>query len=96
MGIVPRFRIREHIPLEQGLRPDNVSQAIITYFYQRAYSIRTRIKTFRETDVSSSPLHIREHIPLEQGLRLYSPQSKATAAIDQRAYSIRTRIKTDR
>ena len=61
--------IREHIPLEQGLRP------LVNFLYfrypnhQRAYSIRTRIKTFCGKAEFIFFDFIREHIPLEQGLR---------------------------
>ena len=62
--------VREHIPLEQGLRLRVREILEVSRSGQRAYSIRTRIKTeqpggliFFETAV------VREHIPLEQGLR---------------------------
>ena len=43
---------------------------------QRAYSIRTRIKTiFSFVDINTKIL-VREHIPLEQGLRLCYSQSR--------------------
>ena len=61
--------IREHIPLEQGLRQDLDLLSNSLAFYQRAYSIRTRIKTKLTTIVTD-------------------------LSLDQRAYSIRTRIKT--
>ena len=39
---------------------------------QRAYSIRTRIKTLEILPYKRQELiYVREHIPLEQGLRLY-------------------------
>ena len=63
------IRVREHIPLEQGLRPFAAFGAASVACGQRAYSIRTRIKT---------------HIPLPLLVSFHS----------QRAYSIRTRIKT--
>ena len=38
--------VRDHIPLEQGLRRDVVARAWQRVLGQRPYSIRTRIKTF--------------------------------------------------
>ena len=61
--------IREHIPLEQGLRLIAPNAIVTILFNQRAYSIRTRIKT-----------HLR------------LPRKRFD--VNQRAYSIRTRIKT--
>ena len=61
------MRVRDHIPLEQGLRH-------VSYFRsrkkirQRPYSIRTRIKTVINSAVYQSQA-VRDHIPLEQGLR---------------------------
>ena len=37
---------------------------------QRAYSIRTRIKTLAHDLLTKIKENVREHIPLEQGLRL--------------------------
>ena len=37
---------------------------------QRAYSIRTRIKTENHCHLKNLLMSVREHIPLEQGLRL--------------------------
>ena len=39
-------------------------------YCQRAYSIRTRIKTVLPLLLPSPRIPVREHIPLEQGLRL--------------------------
>ena len=61
---------------------------------QRAYSIRTRIKTARNISVDVIIAIVREHIPLEQGLRLLASFFVKDDFISQRAYSIRTRIKT--
>ncbi len=41
-GVLP---VREHIPLEQGLRRFRFSHDLTCFIGQRAYSIRTRIKT---------------------------------------------------
>ena len=61
--------VREHIPLEQGLRLHAKSYAD-TWKSQRAYSIRTRIKTTGCLSIAKKKPIVREHIPLEQGLRL--------------------------
>ena len=62
-------RVREHIPLEQGLRQEQHLCAECNQIRQRAYSIRTRIKTRNVVIVVNSVSIVREHIPLEQGLR---------------------------
>ena len=41
--------VREHIPLEQGLRHFRVYLFVEGFLSQRAYSIRTRIKTDAES-----------------------------------------------
>ena len=87
--------IREHIPLEQGLRLLKSTLSTKNCNYQRAYSIRTRIKTVGDF-LSEFVNVIREHIPLEQGLRLKAFCMLAIFSLNQRAYSIRTRIKTAR
>ena len=60
-------RVRDHIPLEQGLR-----QSSLTFgrndLSQRPYSIRTSIKT-KQPPRNARPNDVRDHIPLEQGLR---------------------------
>ena len=61
--------VRDHIPLEQGLRRIYEPASVIAFISQRPYSIRTRIKTPRPTAVNRSRT-VRDHIPLEQGLRL--------------------------
>ena len=63
-----RPQVRDHIPLEQGLRPP-ASCACCIAPCQRPYSIRTRIKTVRECRIRQSRSRVRDHIPLEQGLR---------------------------
>ena len=63
--------VREHIPLEQGLRRSNDCQLLSFTWGQRAYSIRTRIKTKARLCGEYNLYTVREHIPLEQGLRLY-------------------------
>ena len=60
--------VRDHIPLEQGLRPGLALTASTCLTGQRPYSIRTRIKTVPALLVMGD-IHVRDHIPLEQGLR---------------------------
>ena len=67
--LVDVYSVREHIPLEQGLRQNFIPDKIVLWISQRAYSIRTRIKTSRMLTAASLRMIVREHIPLEQGLR---------------------------
>ena len=60
--------VRDHIPLEQGLRHGGQSLRRYLRVGQRPYSIRTRIKTERRGS-HGIPARVRDHIPLEQGLR---------------------------
>ena len=62
------LRVRDHIPLEQGLRQDHKLPSYNLLMSQRPYSIRTRIKTSSVTSAESNT-NVRDHIPLEQGLR---------------------------
>ena len=62
--------LREHIPLKQGLRlPIIVILLLHLSMTQRAYSIKTRIKTMSIDFIALSVSVLREHIPLKQGLR---------------------------
>ena len=87
-------KVREHIPLEQGLRRFQRLLTLSLFSRQRAYSIRTRIKTAVHHSANVGSDFVREHIPLEQGLRPRSSHHLMVSLICQRAYSIRTRIKT--
>ena len=60
--------VRDHIPLEQGLRHHLSLSIRESYRSQRPYSIRTRIKT-EDAAGHDLPGTVRDHIPLEQGLR---------------------------
>ena len=60
--------VREHGPVEQGLRLVVKMSFNLTSFSQRARSSRTRIKTCR-TWLLGCLLFVREHGPVEQGLR---------------------------
>ena len=65
--------VRDHIPLEQGLRQPWTLIFTNANPRQRPYSIRTRIKTGHARCCPNPPHQVRDHIPLEQGLR---PKSK--------------------
>ena len=64
-----RSFVRDHIPLEQGLRPGLRHRPPVESC-QRPYSIRTRIKTILPEVKVEMEHKVRDHIPLEQGLRL--------------------------
>ena len=67
------FLVREHIPLEQGLRPGRNILIFLMVSCQRAYSIRTRIKTdhlvyeFYVHDSCQRAYSIRTRIKTAQG-----------------------------
>ena len=62
------FTLREHIPLQQGLRHLLFYPHTLFPLSQRAYSTTTRIKTKELASYVVKKL-LREHIPLQQGLR---------------------------
>ena len=86
--------LAEHLPLEQGLRPSDVSSLATSGVARRASSIRTRIKTTALMFSSPSVVILAEHLPLEQGLRLSYILGIFYFDTTRRASSIRTRIKT--
>ena len=61
--------VRDHIPLEQGLRRGRSPPRPQAHAGQRPYSIRTRIKTVHDVTQFVHNDAVRDHIPLEQGLR---------------------------
>ena len=69
LGYVTVSWLREHIPLKQGLRLPNDQYKIPIPIPQRAYSIKTRIKTPLCLYLLEDEAALREHIPLKQGLR---------------------------
>ena len=87
------WKVRDHIPLEQGLRPC-VCYFVAPKVRQRPYSIRTRIKTSPKSAEDVAENEVRDHIPLEQGLRPPVSCHLVGGDLGQRPYSIRTRIKT--
>ena len=91
--VIP-INVRDHIPLEQGLRLILLNIIVAQYMSQRPYSIRTRIKTIFPMNVDGVDCGVRDHIPLEQGLRPGGTNTIVDFLACQRPYSIRTRIKT--
>ena len=61
---------------------------------QRAFSIKTRIKTPCGYSLKSYNNILREHFPLKQGLRHAYQLKLYIIGTTQRALSIKTRIKT--
>ena len=90
----PAKNVRDHIPLEQGLRLNINSYDEFVKFVRDHIPLEQGLRL----DTLNKKLDgtgVRDHIPLEQGLR---PRSSAMASSDQpcqRPYSIRTRIKTN-
>ena len=85
--------VRDHIPLEQGLRRVCPCSLKATIEGQRPYSIRTRIKTHTmqqntERNLCQRPYSIRTRI------KTRLPRASRSQTQRQRPYSIRTRIKT--
>ena len=61
--------VRDHIPLQQGLRLVRRNQLKSFQLCQRPYSTTTRIKTARLSARPRLLSQVRDHIPLQQGLR---------------------------
>ena len=88
-------QVRDHIPLEQGLRPTGFRRSCRVLVSQRPYSIRTRIKTSccsgsNRNCSGQRPYSIRTRI------KTYFTSTLQLLLKSQRPYSIRTRIKTSR
>ena len=86
-------RVRDHIPLEQGLR------LITSETTWKFYIVRDHIPLEQGlrpsgSDPGTGSSEVRDHIPLEQGLRLTDIHDSSCCQLRQRPYSIRTRIKT--
>ena len=62
--------VREHGPVEQGLRHTLANLTLRFTTCQRARSSRTRIKTLVQVGFCLYIWKVREHGPVEQGLRL--------------------------
>ena len=86
--------VREHIPLEQGLRLRLALFAKLMQIHVREHiPLEQGLRQEKSFAMVTGGHAVREHIPLEQGLRLIALMH-SDASICQRAYSIRTRIKT--
>ena len=94
MRMTQTVYVRDHIPLEQGLRLVPKNSVNYSEVRQRPYSIRTRIKTTSSRRRRTFSVSVRDHIPLEPGLRQHQLQPELQHLQGQRPYSIRTRIKT--
>ena len=95
LRIVINSSLREHLPLQQGLRQGTIFfSKLFAPHTQRASSITTRIKTVRKSGVYSISRLLREHLPLQQGLRQKNNKHCRESSYTQRASSITTRIKT--
>ena len=99
--IVKSHFVRDHIPLEQGLRPSIKASLKHSSSRQRPYSIRTRIKTHPPPPrlpricPSQRPYSIRTRIKTATSENEKSPAFRQRPySQGQRPYSIRTRIKT--
>ena len=92
--MITKAAVRDHIPLEQGLRLVTDAAVRAAPASQRPYSIRTRIKTIGISAVDNAltrqrPYSIRTRIKTRD-----LEESSQSALLCQRPYSIRTRIKT--
>ena len=68
MGFIDQY-VRVHLPLQQGLRPENVGFDAFFATSASASSITTRIKTGCSQSFSCMLPSVRVHLPLQQGLR---------------------------
>ena len=69
-GLSPlQFSVREHIPLEQGLRLIGVPSSLSGYSVREHIPLEQGLRPlfYKFKCVTIDP--VREHIPLEQGLR---------------------------
>ena len=68
--VVERDQVRDHCPLQQGLRPLYAQPRCRTGPSTRPLSTTTRIKTYHLRSDSVLEFGVRDHCPLQQGLRL--------------------------
>ena len=85
--------VRDHIPLEQGLRLATCSGIVLDFYVRDHIPLEQGLRLNRTSDVKVST-SVRDHIPLEQGLRHFFFHLLSLTVSRQRPYSIRTRIKT--
>ena len=72
--------VRDHLPLQQGLRPRTPALQMLLRQGQRPSSITTRIKTW-PVSTDSPRRTVRDHLPLQQGLRLAAARAAASAVV---------------
>ena len=63
------YRVRDHLPLQQGLRRSSGATGKSTSSCTRPSSTTTRIKTQAPTIPPITNPTVRDHLPLQQGLR---------------------------
>ena len=88
--------LREHIPLKQGLRHKPPWFFCDVFFSQRAYSIKTRIKTNSPMYIANFPLLSQRAYSIKTRIKTIKYPIYRRIGKTQRAYSIKTRIKTVR
>ena len=91
---LPLVRLREYLPLKQGLR---LRRAVLLHGRSdspRVSSIKTRIKTYQDIQYNLYQTLLREYLPLEQGLRHLRAFQLRKHVDSPRVSSIKTRIKT--
>ena len=62
-------RVRDHIPLEQGLRHSYLIKAIVITTVRDHIPLEQGLRP-KCLQCASGSIYVRDHIPLEQGLRL--------------------------
>ena len=62
-------KLKEYIPIKQGLRLLKLRDKAIIRVTQRVYSNKTRIKTGFNPSLSTTFIELKEYIPIKQGLR---------------------------
>ena len=87
--------VRDHIPLEQGLRLLRRSLRMPSHIVRDHIPLEQGLRHVPLLLTEHSAIGVRDHIPLEQGLRHNPTLSRYCYHSCQRPYSIRTRIKTD-
>ena len=87
--------VRDHIPLEQGLR-QLACDTLIHLLIVRDHIPLEQGLRLRPCAAYPGGAFVRDHIPLEQGLRPNRDLGSFLGSASQRPYSIRTRIKTVR
>ena len=84
--------LREHYPLQQGLRPNCEVVFHLFLILREHYPLQQGLRRLHIFD--GILMDLREHYPLQQGLRHPIIEGKCHLPTSQRALSITTRIKT--